>query len=259
MVKLHDRPQDSGDGRLETLSVTGEANITHIAEAWMVAIAPQISGPDGSSSKLDQSFTLYSGGDDSMLNYTTCSLKNPNSSAHDSPSVDEAEPQQFKPSTRPVGHTAGVTAILPLDQLVSDGARVVVTGSYDDHLRIFAIDVNSARPRLLSEHNLGGGVWRLKLVWGKKLAFGDRLWRWRILASCMHAGARLVEIEVGPHGLTRLTVLARFEEHKSMNYGNDFRLDPKWDEDLLCVSTSFYDKLLCLWEFPPRLSDGDSE
>jgi diphthamide biosynthesis protein 7 len=47
-------------------------------------------------------------------------------------------------------------------------------------------------------------------------------------------------------GEYRFNVLSRFEEHKSMNYGSDFQ--PGVEDKLQVVSTSFYDKLLCVWE-----------
>jgi diphthamide biosynthesis protein 7 len=71
-----------------------------------------------------------------------------------------------------------------------------------------------------------------------------------ILASCMHAGARIVRIRVDEEGEWSIEVLAKFEEHKSMNYGSDAQ--PQGSEDggqRIIVSTSFYDKLLCLWRF----------
>lgn len=47
-------------------------------------------------------------------------------------------------------------------------------------------------------------------------------------------------------------VLARFEEHKSMNYGSDVQPTQQHQRDVedpkkTIVSTSFYDKLMCLW------------
>lgn len=42
-------------------------------------------------------------------------------------------------------------------------------------------------------------------------------------------------------------VLGRFEEHRSMNYGSD--VQPGDGRLRTIVSTSFYDKLLCLWHF----------
>ena len=144
---------------------------------------------------------------------------------------------------------AGVTAILPLDLLSQDGGRVVVTGSYDDHLRVFVIhDLHATyglkRVRLVAEENLDGGVWRLNLI-DTQEAHG--MLKIRILASCMHAGARIVEIRREGEDNWTCEILGRFEEHKSMNYGSD--IVPSADGDTLrCISTSFYDKLLCLWE-----------
>lgn len=43
-------------------------------------------------------------------------------------------------------------------------------------------------------------------------------------------------------GVWSFDVLAKFEEHKSMNYGSD--VQPSTG---MIVSTSFYDKLMCLW------------
>ena len=54
-------------------------------------------------------------------------------------------------------HQAGVTAILPLNP------DLAVTGSYDDHIRLVSLASDSIR-RVLVEHNLGGGVWRLKVL-----------------------------------------------------------------------------------------------
>ncbi|UKZ76086.1 hypothetical protein TrVFT333_003782 [Trichoderma virens FT-333] len=152
-------------------------------------------------------------------------------------------------------HDAGVTAILPLLLSTQDHGRIVVTGSYDDHLRVFAIhDLHHShdlkRVQLLADANLGGGVWRLKLVDIQTAGGSTRI---RILASCMYAGARLVEIVTDGSGQGwACEVLARFEEHKSMNYASDILPSPAEDGRIRVVSTSFYDKLLCLWEYEPR-------
>ena len=70
------------------------------------------------------------------------------------------------------------------------------------------------------------------------------------MASCMHAGTRIVRVQADDEGQWSIEVLARFEEHKSMNYGSDAR--PTSSEGMgsrTIISTSFYDKLLCLWRF----------
>jgi len=65
----------------------------------------------------------------------------------------------------------------------------------------------------------------------------------------MHAGTRIVKLSRSEQGEKDWTfeVLARFGEHKSMNYGSD--VQPGEGRMKTIVSTSFYDKLLCLWRF----------
>jgi diphthamide biosynthesis protein 7 len=66
----------------------------------------------------------------------------------------------------------------------------------------------------------------------------------------MHAGPRIVRLESSA-GEWAFSVLAKFEEHKSMNYGSDVQPVERGREAELrtVVSTSFYDKLMCVWEF----------
>jgi diphthamide biosynthesis protein 7 len=75
-----------------------------------------------------------------------------------------------------------------------------------------------------------------------------------ILASCMHAGTRIVSLRHsgGEDSEWEFEVLARFEEHKSMNYGSDVQpitTSPAGQATgkRKIVSTSFYDKLLAVW------------
>lgn len=212
-----------------------EPVVTHTLETWCVSLSPFPAGPgrSGQASESDQlSFRLYSGGDDSKLCFRTCDW-NDGTLAESLPTSDSR------------GHDAGVTAILPL-LVQDDGHELVVTGSYDEHIRLFSVPP-FGKPKNLAESSLGGGVWRLKLIDMDKTPSKDYNWRARILASCMHAGARVVELLETVDSEHQFRVLARFEEHKSMNYGSDFQ--PGRKDKLSIVSTSFYDKLLCLWEF----------
>ena len=72
----------------------------------------------------------------------------------------------------------------------------------------------------------------------------------RILASCMHAGVRILEVRRAEGGKWLINVLAKFVEHESMVYASDGR--PRYGGGELAgftvVSTSFYDKKLCVWE-----------
>lgn len=84
----------------------------------------------------------------------------------------------------------------------------------------------------------------------------------------MHAGTRIVQViheenkkkkdNDDEEEEWRFHVLAKFEEHESMNYGSDVQPDLKKEkkkvekeekekEKKKIVSTSFYDRRLCLW------------
>lgn len=219
--------------------------ITHGQEAWCAAISrpfglaqQEAADPTGC-----QLFTLFSGGDDSMLRCIVCAVGGSPGSNNQSLPLHMTQLAEFR------GHHAGVTAILPLHLLHGD-SEIILTGSYDDHIRAWAIPPlakASGRPKaeLLTEYHLGGGVWRLKLI-GLRNDGRHDTWRATLLVSCMHAGVRVVELKRDGSQFV-FSVLARFEEHQSMNYGSD--VQPRSDgRKLLCVSTSFYDRLVCLWE-----------
>jgi len=218
--------------------------ITHSLEAWCVSITPCL---DPSVPSHEDAFILFSGGDDSTLRFQTCIYKDepgPSSTRH---TIDAS-----LPPSRLRGHDAGVTAILPLP-LKNSSLSLVVTGSYDDHIRLFSIGsaniYTPLRAQNLADSNLGGGVWRLKLIDLDETVTDSYRWRARIFASCMHAGARVVELLENNQGEYQFSVLGRFEEHQSMNYGSDFMPGSTERDKLSVVSTSFYDKLMCLWEF----------
>jgi diphthamide biosynthesis protein 7 len=74
----------------------------------------------------------------------------------------------------------------------------------------------------------------------------------------MHAGTRVVRLTSSEGGEWEFSVQAKFEEHKSMNYGSDAQPlignsgdveegDQQEKEKRAIVSTSFYDKLMCVW------------
>lgn len=146
--------------------------------------------------------TLYSGGDDSV--FCAQSL--------------EAETQLWRDRKT---HQAGVTAILARETV----NNTILTGSYDEWLRVF----DSRTRKVVEDVRLGGGVWRIHMRDADS-----------VLASCMHAGARIVVL---PREGRPLSVIAKFEEHESMNYGGHIH-GSRPDS---VVSCSFYDKRLCIW------------
>ena len=140
------------------------------------------------------------------------------------------------------GHDAGVTAILPLRP------GILLTGSYDDHVRVYPT-FKGLRPQPLAQLHIGGGVWRLKLIQrytqSPDPADLDAVFKYSILASCMHAGARVLEVECKA-GDWKISVEGEVTIHKSMCYGSDVQpvgADPAEGkkESRICVSTSFYD------------------
>ncbi|RAK96170.1 uncharacterized protein BO80DRAFT_239597 [Aspergillus ibericus CBS 121593] len=149
-------------------------------------------------------------------------------------------------------HTAGVTSILPLPVPMTDGAPWLLTGSYDESLRVYHA---SRRGEVLGEVGLGGGVWRLQILSTTNTSSSDGAeWEFLVLASCMHAGTRVVRVRMVPGESCEMEVVAEFTEHESMNYASDvwkpkggYELQGVEDGELLCVSSSFYDRRVCVW------------
>lgn len=136
----------------------------HELEAWMMTFTPE-------------SLNVLSGGDDMVLQ---CShVADDDGDDDDDESEAEEEEEQKEDQVEDEQHVqktnknktnllwqnrklhhAGITAILPLSE------TLVITGSYDDHIRLLQLPKipGDTRPKLLAELNLGGGVWRLKLL-----------------------------------------------------------------------------------------------
>ncbi len=226
----------------------------HSLEAWTVAFA-NLSFPlvDGKS--------LLTGGDDSTL--TLHSIKN------DDPSGLLQTKQLFQDRK---SHTAGVTAILPVFAAGRLGlnTQAFVTGSYDEHVRVFTHEERPPYKRkIVAELSLGGGVWRLRKLSEHVIEDSQRGYvrSVLILASCMHAGVRIIRvIRRQPKQKSEewcnweIDVVGQFTKgHESMCYGADSvdvkRLidRPCYDDghrrESVVVSTSFYDKKICVWSF----------
>ncbi|THY66742.1 WD40 repeat-like protein, partial [Aureobasidium pullulans] len=183
------------DTSLPAAEVEGTAKeiLAHELEAWTLSFSA--SGT-----------AVFSGGDDATLRFSALpssfltSTTTPTASNED----DEQEEQQYLPTWQDRrSHQAGVTAILSLPS----EQDTLITGSYDDNIRVLYAPLQG-RKQVLAEENLEGGVWRLKML----RAEGEKS-RYTVLASCMHAGARIVEVKKDEGGEWTIEVLAKFEEH----------------------------------------------
>lgn len=137
----------------------------HELEAWMMNFTPE-------------SLNVLSGGDDMVLQCSHVADDDDDNDDDDESEAeeeeeqkgDEVEDEQHVQKTNKYKtnllwqnrklHHAGITAILPLSE------TLIITGSYDDHIRLLQLPKipGDTRPKLLAELNLGGGVWRLKLL-----------------------------------------------------------------------------------------------
>lgn len=210
--------------------------VAHSLEVWTVAWSV-LPGTDGAA-------VLYSGGDDSALCRHSENLQLQDVQINGGSQVEDA----YEPLSRDAKtHSAGVTAILPIPVLGSSDQGLFLTGSYDEYIRLLEPAVIGRRSKVLTEKRLGGGVWRLKLLGKVDCTPGPGM-RMRVLASCMHAGARVVEISRSIEGTWTIVILAKFEEHESMNYASDACTQVDGDvRNLRFLSTSFYDRKLCVW------------
>ncbi|EKD14989.1 putative WD-40 repeat-containing protein [Drepanopeziza brunnea f. sp. 'multigermtubi' MB_m1] len=189
--------------------------------------------------------SVYSGGDNSELVRTKFDLEATDRNTFSS----EKSTHKFC--------TAGVTAILPLPSSVSDDSSLLLTGSYDDRVRLYSI----GHKKELTNLYLGGGVYRLKIIrrWGSSFL---------ILACCMHAGTKLLEVsEERDNFQIRIVGYLNVPEDSGDNYcyaasivsgvfvsplSNDD--DGEMRVDQVFVSGTFVDKKLTTWRYKTERS-----
>jgi diphthamide biosynthesis protein 7 len=280
-VCIHSQTQEDASQSLHLLEL-GYLIATqhHDLEAWCMTFGLDSDESQHPPSKDDdetKALTTISGGDDMRLHSGHGRIP---ATTIPSPSLsDDSPPGSMIFQDRRI-HTAGVTALLPLT------SNLLITGSYDDHIRLLHIPSTSSttdggserrgpmRPQVLAELQLGGGVWRIKfLEEGDTNSTYIEPWKLQrrsilLLVSCMHAGTRISRLvqtttgDAGGEGEWEFRIEAQFTEHKSMNYGSDVQPSSiaeggqgnipegvRQTQRRTIVSTSFYDKLLCLWRW----------
>ena len=277
------------ESNLEPLVNVNEVVHKHDLEAWTIAAINAHNSQDASS---DDHKVILSGGDDSALVASTIKSASPSNS----PSADPFDTRTLNANVLwrdRRSHTAGVVAILPLSPLhLPTGARAdqtrglvpILTGSYDEYLRLFELDTTTNRATLKTELRLNGGVWRLKCL--DEYSTGESEGKYQlqtlILASLMHAGAAILRITWTASDVKtwtwEITPVTTFQGgHESMVYccdarleacadepdngekavvasqdgrGGDKALPAKWTPSIYTiVSTSFYDMKICRWRF----------
>ena len=216
----------------------------------------------------------YSGGDDSLLRFAMFSRNGEGHTVPDEP----ASGFQHAESNGLGGHNAGVTAILPIPFNIFSGEDILITGSYDDHVRVYAvydhrISAENRKPKVLAELNIGGGVWRLTFLEDytkearRTAAYVKREWEdttFRILACCMQGGVRVLEVTGYLRGEWTIKVIAelKFNTTNDLVYAGDVQPagprapnDPRDsgynddEEKFVFVSANFYEKQLCVWKY----------
>lgn len=234
----------------ESIEEWGTYEAKQMIEVWFVALSTSKGTPDPETQNPAAIPFMFTGNDFGSLHTrrfdNTTELEDPD---------EHVSPMLLEHDDRARHHTAGVTAILPLDVPLVDDAPVLLTGSYDESLRVYHA---TRRGEVLAEQGLDGGVWRLQLLNTTRISGSDdpsnvSEYRFLVLASCMHAGTRLVRVtckqEDGDPNWG-IEVLAKFTEHESMNYASgvwEGGQSTTQSSQILCVSSSFYDRRLCVW------------
>ena len=226
----------------EEITDVGTYHARQMIEVWFVALATY-HNTEGQSIPF-----LFTGDDFGSLHTRRLDLLSSGSEGNEQ---DLLPPTLLDYDDRARHHTSGTTAILPLPCPLVDDAPLLLTGSYDEYLRIYHA---TRRGAVLAELCLGGGVWRLQILKTESPDATSSNWRFLVLASCMHGGTRVVKITGDRESGWDIEILAEFTEHESMNYASDvWKGDQKADDigtkegELLCLSSSFYDRRVCLW------------
>ncbi|OQE37311.1 hypothetical protein PENCOP_c010G05284 [Penicillium coprophilum] len=234
----------------ESVTEWGTYEAKQMIEVWFVALSTSRAKLDAETQNPSAIPFMFTGNDFGSLH----TRRFDNTTDLDDPD-EHISPMLLEHDDRARHHTAGVTAILPLDVPLVDDAPVLLTGSYDESLRVYHA---TRRGEVLAEEGLDGGVWRLQLLHMTKIPGSDdpsdvSEYRFLVLASCMHAGTRLVRVTCKQEDGAPdwgIEVLAKFTEHESMNYASgvwEGRQETTRSSEVLCVSSSFYDRRLCVW------------
>jgi diphthine methyl ester acylhydrolase len=194
---------------------------------------------------------VLSGGDDAVMACSSLPGHGSNKITTPVDAEDDLDELAGKQGWKDVRtHGAGVTSIL---QLTPD---LVLTGSYDDTIRLISLPMPGPygemdqpprrRLNVVEELGLGGGVWCLRFVSYESNGQGTKSEHWVVLACCMYVGARLLKVS-RTENTYAIEVLAEVTVHESMCYASDVVPSVSADKSRWFISSSFYDRRVCLW------------
>lgn len=151
-------------------------------------------------------------------------------------------------------HEAGLTAILPLPFTTKD-SDLILTGSYDETIRLYSPTSKTVLAKLKIE---GGGIYRLKII--RQFHWTPSLASYTVLACCTHAGTKVLQVQNDLEGEWTIEEVAGLSvpgnEVGNYCYAADVRIqgalrrtETRCTETRLCVSATWVDRMLTVWEF----------
>lgn len=240
-------------------------------EAWTVLCIPvEASSASTTREPALQNILAISGGDDSQLLVSQVELEHRNSTVsinNDAASFDLDEVTCSKFAADKRSHEAGIVATcllgpdLPQFSDLAKGSYMFLTGSYDEKIRLFQLklpEINHGRceVKVLSEFAMPGGVWRIMLLDCYKYVHDVNC---LLLIAGHTAGAFIVRLTCTPPNDNFAEVLGswqyswkiekHFTQHQSLVYAVAARPRREQRGKWQVISTSFYDKLVCEWEW----------
>ncbi|KAE8448244.1 hypothetical protein EG329_009675 [Mollisiaceae sp. DMI_Dod_QoI] len=210
---------------------------------------------------------VFSGGDDNYLRVSTLNL--PPTALEDIQERKNVQTTDDSLFGIKMAFSAGVTSILPLPIVESSQcSSILLVGSYDCHLRLCMMSGTSedgvARIPSFScsvDLALDGGVYRLRFLQPYSVVQTQEEVSFKVLACCMHAGAKILEVKRSMTGTWSISILAEVKDNVSMCYAADVQplLTPPDDElpltgneKRICISSSWSDSKLSVWSFDPK-------
>ncbi|KAL8851109.1 MAG: hypothetical protein Q9221_004005 [Calogaya cf. arnoldii] len=150
-------------------------------------------------------------------------------------------------------HGSGVTAIVPLWRITFRNTQILLTGSYDEYIRLLYLKGGIKTAEVMAKRRLDGGVWQLKLLQELPNPQDPAGCSFSVLASCMQVGCKIVKVHRNSEGEWGIDIVAEFMDPERTNplyYTSDFHIGLNCSklQDMTFVSATFYDEKLYVWK-----------